>query len=456
MPTSRWYISYQKNLLWKVSEMMKLLLSNRLAALVAVIVVLMVVFLLIRSCSTGQNQAVLLEAVPLAPMPDADTPIDTIKTLTAKVADMIAEMEALRLSNDHLREERDELQLDRTRIEESIQQKIDQALIQNTGNGRRLDDEEISILYELQSRMDRLDEKWTDAGGSSNYPVDQIDQSIPYAARRRGSSSHQIVWITPLGGQNVSTFPSSSDSYPEDGWSDSTSGSRPVFTIPKNAVLIGAVALTSMIGRVPVQGQVRDPMPFKVLTGAENLSANGLSLPEIYGMIWSGTAVGDWTLSCVSGYLESATFVFADGSIQTVDADTAGGSGNSKALAWISDQYGTPCVPGERKSNAMSLLLGQTGITAAQAGADAAAGMEITNLINSNGGSRQLITGDTAKYVLGKTLAGGTQSVANWIAARAAQNFDAVFVPAGQSLVIHVDREMAVDYQPEGRKLHHE
>ena len=58
-------------------------------------------------------------------------------------------------------------------------------------------------------------------------------------------------------------------------------------------------------------------MPFKVITGKENLAANGLRIPGIEGMIWSGTAVGDWTLSCVTGKLESVTFVFEDGTIQT-------------------------------------------------------------------------------------------------------------------------------------------
>ena len=37
-------------------------------------------------------------------------------------------------------------------------------------------------------------------------------------------------------------------------------------------------------------GEVRDPMPFKVITGRDNLAANGLTVPGVEGMIWSGTA----------------------------------------------------------------------------------------------------------------------------------------------------------------------
>ena len=91
---------------------------------------------------------------------------------------------------------------------------------------------------------------------------------------------------------------------------------KPVYTVPRNATLIGSTAMTALVGRVPVQGQVRDPMPFKVITGADNLAANGLTVPGVQGMVWSGTAIGDWTLSCVTGRLDSVTFVFADGTVQ--------------------------------------------------------------------------------------------------------------------------------------------
>ena len=71
---------------------------------------------------------------------------------------------------------------------------------------------------------------------------------------------------------------------------------RPAYTVPRNATLIGSTSMTALVGRIPIQGQVRDPMPFKVITGADNLAANGLTVPGVQGMVWSGTAVGDWTL----------------------------------------------------------------------------------------------------------------------------------------------------------------
>jgi hypothetical protein len=36
---------------------------------------------------------------------------------------------------------------------------------------------------------------------------------------------------------------------------------------------------------------------------------------------------------------------------------------------------------------------------------------------------------------------------------RQAQNFDAVFVPAGAKIAIHVDRELSIDLDPNARRL---
>lgn len=79
--------------------------------------------------------------------------------------------------------------------------------------------------------------------------------------------------------------------------------------------------MTALIGRIPIKGRVQDPLPFKVIVGAENLAANGLTIPGVDGMIASGLAVGDWNLSCATGRITSMTFVFRDGTIRTVSAD---------------------------------------------------------------------------------------------------------------------------------------
>ena len=44
---------------------------------------------------------------------------------------------------------------------------------------------------------------------------------------------------------------------------DRTAGAKPVYTIPENATLMGSVAMTALIGRVPVDGTVNDPYPLR-------------------------------------------------------------------------------------------------------------------------------------------------------------------------------------------------
>jgi len=56
-----------------------------------------------------------------------------------------------------------------------------------------------------------------------------------------------------------------------------------------------------------------------------------------------------------------------------------------------------------------------------------------------------VVSGETGKYVLGKTLSGGSDEVAQWLRERQAQSFDAVFVPAGVELAIHVDHELEIE-----------
>ncbi|EGH18019.1 hypothetical protein Pgy4_34231, partial [Pseudomonas savastanoi pv. glycinea str. race 4] len=94
----------------------------------------------------------------------------------------------------------------------------------------------------------------------------------------------------------------------------------------QNSTLMGSVAMSALIGRVPVDGTVNDPYPFKVLIGPDNLTANGIDLPDVAGAVASGTASGDWTLSCVRGQIKSLTFVFNDGTVRTLPAPAQGGN----------------------------------------------------------------------------------------------------------------------------------
>ena len=425
--------------------------QNRLLPILATIVLLMLVLVLSKSCVNEQTDSVLLDRVPRASAPDADTPADTIETLTANVAAMTSELQALRQANVNLRSDNQELLQGRDGLEQRMSNRIDDEFAsreQRQGDNK--------VLASLSDRIDALSAVMSSSfsnSGSSDMPVGLgLEGSV---------ATSELVWIEPLdlGRSDFSDglLPSASTAQDRslESFEQPDSTPKPAYTVPRNATLLGATAMTALLGRVPVRGEVRDPMPFKVITGRDNLAANGLMVPGVEGMIWSGTAIGDWTLSCVTGRLESVTFVFDDGSIRTIstdDRENQSGQAN-RPLGWISDARGIPCVSGQRKSNAAAFLTQRIGVSAIEAAAEAAAASNTTTVIRDSGAITSNVGGDAGEFILGKTLSRGSSEIAQWLLERQAQSFDAVFVPAGTELAIHVDRELSIDLDPHGRRL---
>ena len=429
--------------------------TGRLLPIVLGIVGLMLAFVVLRSCTGEDTSVAVMEAVPLSPVPDADTPADTIKTLTANVAAMTAEVEALRQEGQRLREENRALLEDDVQVEENLLARIRrewQMREQAEAHQRQADSDR---LQSLAARIEALSQSLVSSRASGmKLPVGASSPEHPDHAR-----GMPLVWLEPLEGSGPGAAataldaPSTPSLFPVG--EPEPAPPQPAYTVPRNATLLGSTALTALVGRVPVQGQVRDAMPFKVITGADNLAANGLTVPGVHGMVWSGTAIGDWTLSCVTGRLDSVTFVFEDGTIHTHSADSAGAGPDSQALGWISDAQGVPCIHGERKTNAPAFLAQRIGMVALQAAAEAAAAAQTTTVISDAGAASGHLTGDAGAFVLGKSVSSTSEEVSRWLAERQSQSFDAVFVPAGARLAIHVLRELPIDHDPFGRRLDH-
>lgn len=228
------------------------------------------------------------------------------------------------------------------------------------------------------------------------------------------------------------------------------------FTLPENSTLVGAKAMTAIIGRVPIDGRVTDPMQFKLIVGRENLAANGWELPEdIAGMILTGVAIGDMALSCSEGKIRSATFVFNDGAIRTISSRGRGASaGSSGDLGFISDPRGNPCIVGKFVTNAPAYLADIVGAktlgVAGQAYADAA------KLVTQSAvGSTTTQITDTNRYVMGQAISGATDEFTAWLLSRLKNSFDAVVTPSGHDVVIHLDQELRLDKAVAARKIAH-
>lgn len=239
----------------------------------------------------------------------------------------------------------------------------------------------------------------------------------------------------------------------------------PFFTLPENSTLAGVTAMTSLIGRVPIDGRVTDPMQFKAMVGRDNLAASGWELPsDIAGMIVTGVAIGDMALSCSEGKVRSITFVFNDGTVRTVSSrnrgggiSTGSGSGGSSGgdIGFISDLHGNPCIPGKFVTNAASYLTDISMLRGLGVAGQAFADAQRTQRNNNDGSTSSSITGDRGRFAMGQAVSGATDEVTQWMLQRLRNSFDAVIVPSGKQLVIHLDQEIRLDKAVNARRLVH-
>lgn len=238
---------------------------------------------------------------------------------------------------------------------------------------------------------------------------------------------------------------------------DGASAVIPVYTIPDAATLVNNAMMTPLVGRVPFMGRLTDPFRFKLITGADNLAANGLHIPGIANAVWTGYAVGVREQSCVRAYVDTVTFVFTDGRIHTVHRGKGNtGSGGAVSvndnLGYLTDPWGKPCLRGQFFDNAGSYLKDR-GIAAFLDGlANAYANSQVM-VDRSAYGLNSYVSGNTYEYALGKGISGATGEIANYVRERASDAFDVVYVPPGENVQIFVEAEIPINYDTAGRKL---
>lgn len=443
--------------------------SNHVLKIVAALAVAVGLLVVVRACSRRSS----VPASPGQPLPksvsrselgaDGDTETETLRTLISEIKALHEEYTAVESDNKTLREQNARLQ----RMEDRISGRLDDKLRgtqtqiqQQTQRVERQNRDTETLLETLERRVSDL------SGSGAKRPVGKGSDIPVGLGLDNYSSSSAVVWVDPLdapsaGATGKRGFPAPIESLvgKVEGGPGAGHAKRPapepVYTVPRNSTLVGAHGFTALVGRIPVRGQVVDPFPFKVLVGADNLAANGVVMPELFGMVFSGRAVGDWTLSCVRGDVYSVTFVFQDGTIQSYpkgDTDTQ----DSRPIGWISDAYGVPCVKGQRKTNAESFLSERIGLAAASAAAKAAAAAETSTTVSrATGTATTSVTGDISSFIRNRTASEGVDEVSRWLAERQAQSFDAIYVPPDSELVVHVTREFDIDHDSQGRKVIH-
>ncbi|ERT11280.1 TIGR03752 family integrating conjugative element protein [Photorhabdus temperata] len=472
--------------------------SNGLVKWVVPIFVIAGLAVGIKSCrqsNTSVSQAVNNQALAeLSPGElrtlgiEGDTPEDTLRTLIGALRSIRVQQAALEKQNTQLLTDNEKWR----NGSQSITDQINQAV---AGAREETEKQQQVLKAEQQTLFSRLDQLTSQLGKGISTGHSIVERDMPLGLgldnvdQRINSDKDGLVWITPqdvlpidpqtaMNGQSAtSRFPISfledntlnrqkteydritkNQQLSTDGRTDEFI--RPVYTLPENTTLVGSQAMTALLGRVPVNDKVTDPYPFKILIGKDNLTANGIELPDVEGAIVSGTATGDWTLSCVRGNVTSLTFIFTDGTVRTVpksDSRTNGShhvqDNNGGSIGWLSDDNGIPCISGTRKSNASSYLPTLFALSGGTAAGDVLSQSQLTTQTNGYGGARSSLTGDAGKAVLGQAAAGGFKAVSEWVKARYGQTFDAVYVTPGARVAVHITQQIPIDYEGRGRRV---
>ena len=384
-----------------------------------------------------------------------DTPVETLKTLTATVSNVQTQNQQV-LASQKSAEQKTKTQIQS--FEQAINKKLSSALS--------------SMQSATQNTQDKV-----------SYALTQIKKKqsgFHYNVGGSGASSHDFVWVGDLQSKfDQSDSVSSSDNKGFDGLLGGTgksslqstatgtakAASKPVpyYTIPVNSTLTDVIAMQPILGEVPVDNRVVDPYHFKMIVGAKNLAANGIDIPsDIQGIVASGVAQGELIgpinkQACVRGSITSMTFIFGDGRISTTQA-----KGNQR-LGTISDAQGFPCIAGRLETNAPQYLGVTFGLGALQGYAQGLSQSQLENSMTSTGGSMSALVGSYSKYAFGQAANGGAQAAQRWFNQRMQNSTDLVVVPnydqathSYRKFNINITKQIDIDYNKDARKVSYE
>jgi len=387
----------------------------------------------------------------------SDTPVETLKTLTAEVSTVEQQNQTLVAQNKSL------IAQDKTALAKFKE----------------------DVLADMQKQVDDMKAQQA----ISHQPANQSPAANPSSNNRNNSdyvinsgndtsnneTNNQWVWVQDLR-QNAAT----PDSQPNTDINSLLTGTAhpsqpklsltsqaalqaekkiqpvPYYTIPVNATLTRAIAMQPIIGRIPIDGKVVDPYTFKVIIGAKNLAANGIDIPsDIQGIVASGIAKGDMLGKCARGDITSLTFIFWDGRISTTQAK------DGQSLGSIAAANGNPCIAGIFHSDAALYLGAEAGLAGLQGYGNALSQAQMSNSTSAaTGASIATLIGSANKYAFGQGFAASAQAAQRWWDQRVQSSFDFIYVPnvdlkTGKKLELNINitQEIPIDYDPQGRKV---
>jgi len=227
-----------------------------------------------------------------------DTPRDTVATLIGQVKAMRSEMQTLKKGNDALQTENNRLRSREGNIDTRIQSTLSSVTQQVTEQRQQANDARQKAEQqhrETQGLLSRLKDQLTSkpaaksdvpAGfglepgdeqqfSGAQQPADAMQWIEPSNARAGqddaskadGPLSSLTSTFKALHGLDSNAIDRGQDRLRAvakgerdlENTQDRAEGAKPVYTLPENSTLMGSIAMTALIGRVPVDGTVNDP-----------------------------------------------------------------------------------------------------------------------------------------------------------------------------------------------------
>lgn len=167
--------------------------SNKILPVLALVMGVMVIFVVVKALKSDPDNPALMSSVPVAGTPDADSPADTIRTLTAQVAAIKSTSASLQRQNEALLRQRDEIE---SRVKTQLRSElVNSSQNQETGAVSQLTQQ----LEHFKTRLDELSlTHHQTASTGHDIPVGfglDTEDALP------GSQADR-VWVEPLVGVN--------------------------------------------------------------------------------------------------------------------------------------------------------------------------------------------------------------------------------------------------------------
>ena len=373
---------------------------------------------------------------------DADSTVDMTRRLneTARKA-----VEAAQLSQRQSQE-----------YKVSTDQKIEE-LTQSIASDKERSDKKVSShLSDIQTELGNFRQLVTGQLQSSAKQASQIPTQIPVTGWTKIGPVNILpeTYSGPRAGLSPGPGNSNSLYSINDGFllSDTQGGDEPnyitpVATIPENSPLLHSVTLSTLIGRVPKQGNVFEPFNFYIQTGSQNWTSQDHQIPFLERAIWRGVATGDKDLQCIRGSLTSVTFVFSDDTIQTVTGT------RDKPLAELVTTTGSNCIPGQYVSNTAKYLAAYGLGGALQGLGEGIASSETVTSLTDGGRIISAVNGNTGNFLAGRALSSSAAKAAEIIDDEYESSFSSVVLQAGVDVNMIVLKQIDIDHDAAGRKV---